>query len=117
MIGFGESNQIYLAKGATDLRKSIHTLAMLVQASFSMDPYNESLYVFCNHRRNRLKILQYDRNGFWLYYKALEKGKFIWPGESDGVMELTEDELRWLLHGLNLLDKKALTQPMEKFSY
>jgi len=117
MIGVGKSSPIYLAKGATDLRKSIHTLAMLVQASFEMDPYNESLYVFCNHRRNRLKILQYDRNGFWLYYKALDSGKFAWPSETEGVMELTEDELQWLLHGLNLMDKQALTQPQTKFSY
>ena len=117
MIEFGKTSPIYLAKGATDLRKSIHTLAMLVQASFEMDPYNESLYVFCNHRRNRLKILQYDRNGFWLYYKALDTGKFAWTGESDGVMELTEEELQWLLHGLSLMDKQSLTQPQAKFSY
>jgi len=117
MIGFGQNSRIYLAKGATDLRKSIHTLAMLVQASFEMDPYDASLYVFCNARRNRLKILQYDRNGFWLYYKALDNGKFAWPGSDDGVMELTEDELRWLLHGLNLMDKQTLTEPKIKFSY
>jgi len=58
MIGFGQHSPIYLAKGATDLQKSIHTLAMLVQAGFAMDPYNESLYVFCNGRRNWLKILK-----------------------------------------------------------
>jgi len=117
MISFGDSSRIYLAKGATDLRKSIHTLAMVVQASFAMDPYDASLYVFCNHRRNRLKILQYDRNGFGLYCKALEKGKFAWPGEQDGMMELTEEELRWLLHGLSLMDKKSLTELETKFSY
>ena len=52
--------RIYLAKGATDLRKSINTLAALVQASFEMDPYDKNMYVFCNRSRNRLKILQYD---------------------------------------------------------
>ena len=117
MIGFGSNCRIYLAKGSTDLRKSIHTLAMLVQASFEMDPYDENLYVFCNSRRNRLKILQYDRNGFWLYYKVLDDSRFIWPSEKDGLMELTEDELRWLLHGLHLMDKQALTEPEMKFSY
>ena len=55
MIGFGKERRIYLAKGATDLRKSINTLAILVQSSFEMDPYDKSLYVFCNGRRNRLK--------------------------------------------------------------
>jgi transposase len=117
VIGFGNDRRIYLAKGATDLRKSINTLAILVQSSFEMDPYDKSLYVFCNRRRNRLKILQYDRNGFWLYYKALDSGKFAWPSEEDGVMELTEDELEWLMHGLSLMDKQTLTRPEAKFSY
>jgi transposase len=117
VISFGDTSQIYVARGATDLRKSIHTLAMVVQASFAMDPYDASLYVFCNHRRNRLKILQYDRNGFCLYYKALDSGKFAWPREADGVMELTEEELRWLLHGLSLLDKKSQDELRAKFSY
>lgn len=117
MIGFGANCKIYLANGATDLRKSINTLAMLVQSSFEMNPYDENLYVFCNGRRNRLKILQYDRNGFWLYYKVLDDSRFAWPSEKDGLMELTEDELRWLLHGLNLMDKQSLLEPKAKFSY
>ncbi len=117
MIGFDKGRQIYLAKGPTDLRKSINTLAMVVQASFEMDPYDKNLYVFCNSRRNRLKILQYDRNGFWLYYKALDSGKFAWPGETDGVMELTQDELEWLLHGLSLVDRQAMTKSEAKYSY
>ncbi len=117
MIAFGKTSRIYLAKGTTDLRKSINTLAMLVQASFEMDPHDESLYVFCNQRRNRLKILQYDRNGFWLYYKVLDSGKFAWPGENDGVMELTEAELQWLLHGLSLMDKQSLSEPKSLYSY
>ena len=89
-----ETERIYLAKGATDLRKSINTLAALVQASFGMDPYDKSMYVFCNRSRNRLKILQYDKNGFWLFYKALDAGKFAWPKETDGLMELTEEVIK-----------------------
>ena len=117
MMTIAGDSRIYLARGTTDLRKSIHTLAMVVQASFEMDPYDESLYVFCNQRRNRLKILSYDRNGFCLYYKALDSGKFAWPRNSDEVMELTEEELHWLLHGLSLLDKRSQSELADKFSY
>jgi transposase len=109
--------RIYLAKGATDLRKSINTLAALVQASFEMDPYDKSMYVFCNKTRTRLKILQYDKNGFWLFYKALDTGKFAWPKETDGLMELNEEELSWLAHGLSIMDKQSITAPQMKFSY
>lgn len=109
--------RIYLAKGATDLRKSINTLAALVQASFEMDPYDKNMYVFCNRSRNRLKILQYDKNGFWLYYKALDTGKFAWAKETDGLMELTDDELDWLVHGLSLMDKQSIVSSQTKFYY
>jgi transposase len=109
--------RIYLAKGATDLRKSINTLAALVQASFEMDPYDKNMYVFCNRSRNRLKILQYDKNGFWLYYKALDQGKFTWVKETDGLMELTEEELDWLVHGLKLMDKQSIMSNQKKFYY
>lgn len=112
-----KAERIYLAKGVTDLRKSINTLAALVQASFELDPYDKSLYVFCNRNRNRLKILQYDKNGFWLFYKALDTGKFAWPKETDGMMELTEEELSWLVHGLSIMDKQSITAPQLKFSY
>ncbi|MDD2190794.1 MAG: IS66 family insertion sequence element accessory protein TnpB [Eubacteriales bacterium] len=106
-----------MAKGATDLRKSINTLAALVQASFEMDPYDKNMYVFCNRSRNRLKILQYDKNGFWLYYKALDQGKFAWVKETDGLMELTAEELDWLVHGLKLMDKQSLMSTQKKFYY
>ncbi len=64
-----------------------------------------------------MKILQYDCNGFWLYYKVWDSGKFAWPGVDTGVMELTEEELRWLLHGLNRMDRQTLAESRAKFSY
>ncbi len=59
---------VYLALGATDLRKSIDGLAILVQESFNTDPFSRSLFVFCNRKKDKIKILEWDNNGFWLYY-------------------------------------------------
>lgn len=69
-------NQVYLALGPTDLRKSIDGLALIVQESFKLDPFSRNLFVFCNRKKDKIKILEWDHNGFWLHYKRLEK-KYI----------------------------------------
>ena len=70
---------VYLAAGPTDLRKSIDGLAVIVQELFQLDPFSKALFVFCNRKKDKLKILFWDHNGFWLYYRRLEKGLFDWP--------------------------------------
>ncbi|WP_081361082.1 IS66 family insertion sequence element accessory protein TnpB [Neomoorella thermoacetica] len=72
----------YLACGATDLRKFIDGLAVLVKEGFELDPFFPCIFVFCNRQRDKLKILHWEHNGFWLYYRRLEKGKFPWPTEN-----------------------------------
>jgi len=90
----------YLACGATDMRKSINGLAAIVEGSFKLDPFGGSLFVFCNRNRDRLKILEWDGDGFWLHFKRLEKGHFRWPGEGDTkTMDLSGEELDILLGG------------------
>lgn len=90
----------YLACGATDMRKSINGLAAIVEGSFKLDPFDSSLFVFCNRTRDRLKILEWDVDGFWLHFKRLEKGHFRWPGEGDTkTMDLSGEELVILLGG------------------
>lgn len=80
------------------MRKSINGLAAMVEGSFDLNPFAEALFVFCNRSRNRLKILEWDGNGFWLYFKRLEKGRFRWPPEgSEQTMTLTGEELAILL--------------------
>ena len=75
MINF-HGKRIYLACGRTDGRKNITGLASIVQNSFALDPFESAVFVFCNGARNRLKILEFDGAGFWLYLKKLEHGHF-----------------------------------------
>ena len=90
----------YLACGATDMRKSINGLAVIVEGSFHLDPFEGSFFVFCNRNRDRLKILEWDGDGFWLHFKRLERGRFRWPAEGDtSTMNLSGEELSILLGG------------------
>lgn len=85
------------------MRKSINGLAAIVEGSFRLDPFGESLYVFCNRTRDRLKIQEWDGDGFWLYFKRLEKGHFRWPSAEDGqTMTLTVEELGIVLGGAKI---------------
>lgn len=99
---------VYLAVGATDLRKSIDGLAALVQESFELNPFSNCMFVFCNRKRDKIKILQWEYNGFWLYYKRLEKGNFQWPQDSTSLtISIGSRELSWLLDGLSIKQKSA----------
>lgn len=103
-----QPKQVYLAKGATDLRKSIDGLAAIVQEGFHLDPFSSSLFVFCNRQRDKIKILHWEHNGFWLYYRRLEKGTFPWPEAGDYLPLLISDrQLRWLLDGLAIDQQRA----------
>ena len=106
MLSHTGFEKIYLACGATDMRKSIDGLAALVQEGFALNPFSPALFVFCNQERNKLKILQWDHNGFWLYYRRLEKGKFQWPAPGQPIT-VTSRELNWLLDGLPIHQRQA----------
>jgi transposase len=97
---------VYLACGPTDLRKSIDGLCSIVEDIFSYDVYGLSVFVFCNKSRNRIKILEWDGDGFWLHLKRIEKGRFDWPsGDGGETMPLTQKELEILIGGTSLLSK------------
>lgn len=101
-------DRVYLACGATDLRKSIDGLAVLVKEGFELDPFSPCLFVFCNRQRDKLKILHWEHNGFWLLYRRLERGKFQWPAETGSEpIKISRRELRWLLDGLSLKQRYA----------
>jgi transposase len=107
MLNISSVQKVYLACGSTDLRKSIDGLAVLVKEEFKLDPFSTCLFVFCNRARDKIKILQWEHNGFWLYYRRLERGKFKWPADSSESMSITYRELRWLLDGLPINQKQA----------
>lgn len=95
-----EAKRVYLASGKTDMRKSINGLAALVEERFHLNPMDEALFVFCNRNRDRLKILEWDGDGFWLYFKRLEKEHFRWPAEGgQETVTLSTQELEILLGG------------------
>ena len=99
---------VYLATGTTDLRKSIDGLAAMVQMSFKLDPFSSHLFVFCNRKRDKLKILHWDNNGFWLYYRRLAKGVFQWPDEQVSTpLSISPRQFNWLLDGLPIEQKQA----------
>jgi transposase len=93
--------KVYLHRDAIDGRKNINGLALLVEQDLGLDPFAAAVFVFSNKRRNRVKLLLWDRTGFWLLMKRLEADRFIWPKET-GVVELTVEQLHWLLDGIDL---------------
>ena len=103
----GSELKVYLALGYTDMRKSINGLSTLVEEHLELDPFSGHLFVFCNRRQNMVKILYWDRNGFCLWHKRLEKDRFRWPKSEREVMTIENRELMWLMDGLEIHQKGA----------
>lgn len=87
--------------GRTDFRKAINGLAGMVHDQMRLDPYSGNYFVFCNRTKTMLKILYWDSNGFCLWHKRLEEDKFRWPKSESEAREMTREEFRWLLKGLD----------------
>ena len=102
MLSFLATTRVFLAAGDTDLRKSFDTLAGVVRGRLRLDPLTGHLFVFTNGRRNRLKILFWDRNGWWLCSRRLERGTFRWPSSTESSIELSPEELTLLVAGIDL---------------
>jgi transposase len=96
-----EDLKVYLHRQPIDFRLNINGLAPLVEKSLGLDPFASCAYVFSNRRRNRVKILGWDRNGYWLLLKRLEQDRFIWP-TAQVVPSLTVGQLHWLLEGIDI---------------
>ncbi len=99
-----ESVEVYLCRDPVDLRKSIQGLSVLVEQVLGLDPFAPRLFVFCGRRRDKIKILYWERSGFVLWYKRLEKARFAWldrNAEEVGLV-MTGRELNWLLDGVDV---------------
>ena len=102
-------DKIYIAYGSTDFRKQINSLCTYVKNMFNIDPYQKVAFIFCNKKRNSIKVLVYDKNGFILAQKTLleiNKMKFQWPKSSLEIKNITKEQLQWLLSGLSIYPKK-----------
>ena len=89
---FSCSCPVYIACGYTDLRRGIDGLATLVKSQFQMDPFQRALFLFCGRRRDRIKALYWEGDGFLLLYKRLESGSFQWPRSTEEVQALTPQQ-------------------------
>ena len=113
MFSPDSATEVYLALGSTDMRKSINGLSILVENNMDLDPFSGHLFVFCNRRRSILKVLYWDRNGFCLWHKRLEKHRFRWLDSERDVLKIGQRELMWLIDGLEIEQRKA----HERLSY
>ncbi len=108
MINFGANTRVYLAAGPTDMRKAVNGLMILVEDVLQANPFSSHLFVFCNRLRDKIKILYWHNNGFWLFYRRLEKQRFWWPGADERVsVEISSRELGWLMDGLDITRVEA----------
>jgi transposase len=106
--------QVYLCRDVVDMRKSINGLSILVEQVLALDPFAPHLFVFCNRKLDKIKILYWERTGFVLWYKRLEKNRFAWsPPGTDDVVSLSGRELNWLLDGIDVFALK----PHEEISF
>ena len=114
-----DAAHVYVAVGATDFRKQITSLSAMVQLQFGEDPFDEScIFIFCNKKKDAIKILRYDKNGFVLAHKKLlEKMKFRWPKDEQMVKEITTKQLEWLLDGLEIEQVHAHHEVMRNSKY
>jgi len=103
--------RVFLALGITDMRKSIFGLSAIVAEELEGRLLSGDLFVFSNRRRDLIKVIYYDRNGFCLWMKKLPKHRFIWPENEGDMREIRRHELAWLLDGLDI------GQAHEKLSY
>ena len=109
MLSLPPSVRVFVARGATDMRKSFDTLAALVCEVIAEDPQSGHLFVFLNRRRDRVKILWWDRSGYWLLAKRLEHGRFHLYDRAEGKpggFEVTASDLALLLEGIDLRGAK-----------
>lgn len=100
---FNEVGAVYLHRDPVDFRKSINGLAVIVEGEMGLSALSGALFVFCNKRRDKLKLLYWDKSGFALWYKRLEQERFKWPRrDPNAVVELSEEQLQWLLAGYDI---------------
>lgn len=108
---------VYLVTGYTDMRKGIDGLAQIVEGSLKADVYSRAVYLFCGRSSTKLKALVWDGDGFLLLYKRLDNGRYRWPRTEQEARQLTAQQLRWLMEGLEIEQEKAIRPTGKKQLY
>ncbi len=93
--------EVLLCREPVDFRKAINGLSILVEQELALDPFAPRIFAFTNRKRDRVKLLYWDRTGFALWLKRLEKARFPWPGPDEATLTVTGRELNWLLDGID----------------
>ena len=110
LTDFTGADRVYIACGYTDLRRGIDGLAALVQQQFNLDPFTNTLFLFCGRRCDRIKALLWEGDGFLLMYKRLDNGAFNWPRSKDEAIRITEDQYQMLMQGLEVIARHPIEE-------
>ena len=102
MLGLGAATRIYVATGATDMRRSFDGLYALVEGQLQQDPRTGHLFLFANKRRDRMKIIFFDGFSLWVCARRMEQGRLHWPSSEEGRMQLSREEFALLIGGIDL---------------
>ena len=108
LVNWQDPKHVYIVCGKTDLRKGIDDLAIVVQENYGLELFDDSLFLFCGNRNDRFKGLYWDGEGFILLYKRFENGGLRWPRYRNDVHQLTKQQIRQLLEGINLLPPRRV---------
>ena len=108
LVDFTRVKNIFIVCGKTDMRKSIDGLASIIQYEYNLDLYDDAIFLFCGGKADRVKALYWDGDGFILLYKRFNDGKLRWPRKSEEIMQLSNQQLRWLLEGLSIIQPTAV---------
>lgn len=106
--------KIYLIPEPVDFRKSVDGLTVIIQEVLKMDPMEKACFVFCNKQHDKIKIIEWDFNGFWLFYKRLESGKFKWPKSKALIITISKEQYEWLMNGLNIHQRDGFSEVLAR---
>lgn len=112
--GFKPESQILLIMTTVDFRKSLDGLTAIIQAELLLDPMQKACFIFCNKQQDKIKIIEWDFNGFWLYYKRLESGKFQWPKADQSVIPISRAQYDWLMNGLSINQRDGFSEVLAR---
>ena len=112
--GYKPESKIFLVSTIVDFRKSVGGLTAIIQEELNLSPMENACFIFCNSQRNKIKIIEWDYNGFWLYYKRLDSGKFNWPHSNQQILPISRDQYDWLMNGLSIHQRDGFKEVLAR---